>query len=74
LLLDANRSAVPVRRKLGRIVGGKGRLLVAGERVHAIVCAPDWLRVGRYFFGMSENYYGLRQVADVLTGHDPVRG
>lgn len=72
LLLDASRSDVPVRetvagktfskkpvrRKLGRIAGGKGRPLVAGERVHAIVCVPDWLRMGRYSFGMSGNYYG----------------
>lgn len=72
LLLDASRADIPiratlagrtfstksVRRKLGRLAGGRSRQLVAGERVRVIVLVPDWLRMGRHFFGMRGNYYG----------------
>jgi len=72
LLFDASRATVPlhetlagrtfstksVRRKLERLAGGRGRRLVAAERVRVIVLVPDWLRMGRHFFGMSESYYG----------------
>jgi len=46
-----------VRRRLVRIATRRRRASTLGTSVHAIVCIPEWSRMGRSFFGVPGIHY-----------------